>query len=178
MLSRMFHRRVVPNNVYWAVLAGTPQARFARIRMHLEIDKSSGSDRIVVRPTPTDKSKVALSEFVVNGEAGDYASFASFYPLSSVRHQLRIMAAHALRIPIIGDGRFGGEAAFPQSLSGFWNPADKSLQMHLHHRKIQLPYRDRSGKHYCITAPLPEHMKTTFRRLAWPSDLDDPLIPS
>lgn len=65
------------------------------------------------------------------------------------------MTAHALRCPILGDGLYGGEAAFPRSLFMLYDHADKALPLHLHHRKIQLPYKSRSGKFICVTAPVP-----------------------
>lgn len=179
-LGRMFVKRVVPTSVYWGFCVGKPSANFGRIRMHFEVltaENGSGKQTIIARPTPTTKSKVGIAEFVVNASALEFGSFISFYPLTSRRHQERIMAAHALRCPILGDARYGGEAAFPQSLSMFQDPNDKSLPLHLHHRKIQLPYKNSSGEFVCVTAPLPAYMEKTFQRLGWPCNADDPLIP-
>eukprot|EP00796_Vickermania_ingenoplastis_P010758 gene10758-7486_t len=178
-LGRMFVKRVVPNSVYWGFCVGKPSVNFGRIRMHFEVrpDEKGGKGMIIARPSPTRDTKVALAEFVVNANALEYGSFVSFYPLTARRHQERIMAAHALRCPVLGDARYGGEAAFPSSLSMFQDPDDKSIPLHLHHRKIQLPYKSSAGEFVCITAPLPEYMKKTFQRLGWPCDADDPLIP-
>ncbi len=177
MLGRMFVKRVVPNDVYWGFLVGKPTTSVGRIRMHLERTRGSGGDIVVVRPSPTATSRVAIAEYVVNASALEFGSFVSFYPLTSRTHQLRIMAAHALRCPVLGDAKFGGNAAFPQSLSMFWDPEDRGLQLHLHHRKIQLPYKNSRGEFESITAPLPIHMEQTFKKLGWPTDVDDPLIP-
>lgn len=177
MLGRMFVKRVVPNSVYWGFAIGKPPVNFGRIRMHFELQKGNGGDIIVARPNPTPDSKVAIAEFVVNASALEYGSFISFYPLTTRRHQERIMAAHALRAPLLGDAKYGGESAFPQSLSLFWDPARKDVPLHLHHRKIQLPYKNAAGEFVCVTAPLPPHMEKTFKRLGWPCDADDPLIP-
>lgn len=179
-LGRMFVKRVVPTSVYWGFCVGKPSANFGRIRMHFEVlknENSGGKETIIARPTPTSKSKVAIAEFVVNASALEFGSFVSFYSLTSRRHQERIMAAHALRCPILGDARYGGEAAFPQSLAFFQDPNEKSLPLHLHHRKIQLPYKNSAGEFVCVTAPLPEYMEKTFKRLGWPCNADDPLIP-
>ncbi|KAG5512285.1 hypothetical protein JKF63_07807 [Porcisia hertigi] len=177
MLGRMFVKRVVPNSVYWGFAVGRPPVNFGRIRMHFEIQKGQGGDLIVARPNPTANSKVGIAEFVVNASALEFGSFISFYPLTTRRHQERIMAAHALRAPLLGDAKYGGESAFPQSMSLFWDPARKDVPLHLHHRKIQLPYKNGSGEFVCVTAPLPLHMEKTFKRLGWPVDADDPLIP-
>ncbi|CBZ23011.1 pseudouridylate synthase-like protein [Leishmania mexicana MHOM/GT/2001/U1103] len=177
MLGRMFVKRVVPNSVYWGFAVGKPPVNFGRIRMHFEVQKGQGGDVIVARPTPTADSKVGIAEFVVNASALEFGSFISFYPLTTRRHQERIMAAHALRAPLLGDAKYGGESAFPHSLSLFWDPARKDVPLHLHHRKIQLPYKNGAGEFVCVTAPLPPHMEKTFKRLGWPVDADDPLIP-
>ncbi|CAJ1015494.1 RNA pseudouridylate synthase, putative [Leishmania lindenbergi] len=177
MLGRMFVKRVVPNSVYWGFAVGKPPVNFGRIRMHFEIQKGQSGDVIVARPAPTANSKVGIAEFVVNASALEFGSFISFYPLTTRRHQERIMAAHALRAPLLGDAKYGGESAFPHSLSLFWDPARKDVPLHLHHRKIQLPYKNGAGAFVCVTAPLPQHMEKTFKRLGWPVDADDPLIP-
>jgi len=177
MLGRMFVKRVVPNSVYWGFCVGRPSVNFGRVRMHLESKRGDGGDLVVARPTPTKDTKVAIAEFVVNAGMLEFGSFVSFYPLTTRRHQERIMAAHALRCPILGDAKFGGESAFPQSLSLFWDPENKGIPLHLHHRKIQLPYKNGKGEFICVTAPVPDAMEKTLRKLGWPSDVDDPLIP-
>jgi 23S rRNA-/tRNA-specific pseudouridylate synthase len=178
MLARTFVKRVVPNNVFWGFCVGKPAANYGRIRMHLELTRGNGGDIIVARPAPTKDTKVALAEYVVNANALEYGSFVSFYPLTARRNQERIMAAHALRCPLLGDAKFGGDSAYPQSLAMFWDPEQKGkLPLHLHHRKIQLPYKNAAGEFICVTAPLPEHMKRTFQKLGWPTEADDPLIP-
>lgn len=199
-LQRMFSSRcVTPNRVFWGVCVGRPAVNYGRVRMHLELTKDArGSKRIIARPTPTKDSRVAIAEFVVNTAALEFASFVSFYPLTARSQQQRLMAAHALRSPLLGDGMFGGESAFPQSLSLLWDverrglsskssssssssssgvEAEKTIPLHLHHRKIQLPYKNAKGEFICVTAPLPEHMKRTFERFGWPDEVDDPLIP-
>ncbi|ESS62857.1 pseudouridylate synthase-like protein [Trypanosoma cruzi Dm28c] len=177
MLARMFVKRVVPNSVYWGFCVGKPSVNFGRIRMHFEMTRGTKGDIIVARPSPTKASKVGIAEFVVNASALEFGSFISFYPLTTRRHQERIMAAHALRSPLLGDAKYGGESAFPSSMSLFWDPEDKGLPLHLHHRKIQLPYKNSTGEFVCVTAPLPIHMEKTFKKLGWPCDVDDPLIP-
>ncbi|CCW71295.1 unnamed protein product [Phytomonas sp. Hart1] len=177
MLGRMFVKRVVPNSVYWGLCAGKPTVNYGRIRMHFELNKGNHGNIIIVRPSPTKESKVGIAEFVVNASALEFASFISFYSLTSRRHQERIMAAHALRCPLLGDAKYGGESSFPQFLSLFGDSKDKGIPLHLHHRKIQLPYKNGSGEFICVTAPLPLHMEKMFSRLGWPSNADDPLIP-
>ncbi|CCW64209.1 unnamed protein product [Phytomonas sp. EM1] len=177
MLGRMFVKRVVPTSVYWGLCSGKPVVNYGRIRMHFEVHKGDRGNIIVARPSPTKDTKVGIAEFVVNASALEFASFISFYPLTSRRHQERIMAAHALRCPLLGDAKYGGENSFPQFLSLFGDSKGKEISLHLHHRKIQLPYKNGSGEFICVTAPLPPHMEKMFSRLGWPANADDPLIP-
>ena len=174
MLAKNFVRRVVPNSVFWGYCVGKPAANHGRIRMYFEEGKGG---QIIARPTPTKTSRVAISEYVVNASALEFGSFVSFYPLTSRKHQLRIMAAHALRCPVMGDATFGGDNAFPDSLSVFWDMEKRDMPLHLHHRKIQLPFKKSNGEFICVTAEVPAHMRETMNKLGWPCDVDDPLIP-
>ncbi|MGH6954102.1 MAG: hypothetical protein ACREGL_07975, partial [Alphaproteobacteria bacterium] len=69
----------------------------------------------------------------------------------------------ALGTPILGDGKYGGRAAFLPGL-------ESARRLHLHAREIRLPAAGRSrsgGAHpkgeLRITAPLPPHMRETWR---------------
>ena len=176
MLHHSFLRKSVPNQVYWAFLTSTPKAASGRIKMYLEIDKQGGNDRIVVRPTPTERSKPSVVEYVVNERLDEHGAWVSFYPMTSVRNQIRIGAAHALKCPVFGDAKYGGAAAYPQSLRSFWDPEDKGVSLHLHHRRVQLPYKNTSGEWVTIDAPLHPHMKRTWQQLGWNVDALDPFL--
>jgi 23S rRNA-/tRNA-specific pseudouridylate synthase len=178
MMGRMFKKRAVPVSCYWGLTVGTPKASWGRIKMHLEINRAAGGNQIIARPNATPESRVAQAEYVVNASAAEYASFISYYPMTTLSHQLRIMSAHALRTPLLGDARYGGTAAVPQSLHAFWDPQQRGqVPLHLHHRKIQLPYKRRNGEFECVTAPLPAFFEDTMKKLGWRTDADDPLIP-
>ena len=192
MLHPMFVRRCVPTNVYWALLSSAPKARVGRIRMHMEFtrplqhdDKGNPTskttrregERIIVRPIPSEHSKAAIAEYTVNETLSQYGAWVSFYPLTNHRHQIRIMAAHALRSPILGDAKYGGNAAYPGALRTFWDPEDRGISLHLHHRRIQLPYKHKaSGEWICVDAPLPPHMERTWDTLGWNKSAHDPFI--
>ena len=210
LLAKMFMRRSVPLSSFWAVLAGAPVCHYGRIKMHLErpglnkhgrpIHKEGSTDHgsttsyspaeIIARPTPTKHSVVAQAEYTINATLNNYACFASFYPLTTRKDELRVMAAHALRSPILGDTRFGGDAAVPTRLNTLWrppntanssqtrvDPSDDPPPLYLHHRKIQLPYKNSDGSYITVTAPMPEHMNSFFKRVGWPVNVDDAMIP-
>ena len=89
-------------------------------------------------------------------------------PLTGRTHQLRAHCA-ALGTPILGDGKYGGKAAFPKTL-----PEVK--QLHLHAREIAIPHPD-DGTTLRITAPLPEHMARTFAVLGFKAAEGEGLVP-
>ena len=176
MLHHAFIRKSVPNQCYWAFLTETPKSKCARIKMHLEIDRQKGGDHVVVTPRPTERSKASIMEYVINERLDKYGAWVSFYPMTSVRNQIRIGAAHALKCPIFGDARYGGEAAYPQALRTFWDPDNKGVSLHLHHRRVQLPYKTASGEWISVDAPLHPHMKRTWQQLGWNIDALDPFV--
>ena len=67
-------------------------------------------------------------------------------------HQLRVHCAEALGTPILGDGKYGGAAAHMEGLDG---------KLHLHARSLVLPHPVSGTLE--IAAPLPAHMKATFK---------------
>ena len=186
-LGRMFQRRSTPNNSYWGFCVGNTTAKYGQLKMHLETVRSEKGApvQIIARPRASDKSKVAITEFVNNYNMGKNCCFVSFYPLTSQKHQLRILAAHGLRCPLIGDHLYGGNSAqlpsfevmYKHSYNAQGGNTSKVIPLQLHHRKLQLPYKNSKGEFICITAPLPPHMKATFDMFGLPSDMDDPLIP-
>ena len=88
-------------------------------------------------------------------DAGRHVAWLEMEPKTGRTHQLR---AHCvvLGTPIIGDGKYGGRAAFLDGLN-----LDKSL--HLHARAVRLPHP--RGGVIEVVAPLPPHFLTAFQSL-------------
>ena len=86
-------------------------------------------------------------------------------PQTGRTHQLRAHCA-ALGAPILGDGKYGGKAAFPEGL-------EIARRLHLHAREIAV---ERPGGGLLrVRAPLPDHMIATWRFLGFnPEHIDDP----
>jgi 23S rRNA pseudouridine955/2504/2580 synthase len=84
------------------------------------------------------------------------AAMLELLPLTGRTHQLRVHCAEALKCPIMGDGKYGGQAAH---LEGFGNT------LHLHARALRLPHPE--GGVLELAAPLPAHMKETFGLLGF-----------
>ncbi len=149
MLADSFRSREALK-LYWAVVVGVPRPSAGRI--DLALSKQSG--RIGERVGPDrDGGKYAVTDYRVIEKAGRKISWLALQPRTGRTHQLR---AHclALSTPILGDGKFGGSGAF---LSGF------SSTLHLHARAIRIPHPN--GGMLDVTAPLPEHMCETMKRL-------------
>ena len=85
-------------------------------------------------------------------------------PVTGRTHQIRVHLA-AIKTPIIGDFKYGGEGA--EGLGEIEN------RLHLHARSIDIAHPD--GGRLQVTAPLPPHMLNTWRLLGFdPDDRSDP----
>jgi 23S rRNA pseudouridine955/2504/2580 synthase len=139
--------------LYWAAVAGTPSPSSGRI--NLALAKAPGGDsakgREMMVPDETDGKK-AITYYETLENAGRQVAWLAFYPVTGRTHQLRV---HAMAIghPIIGDGKYGGEEAFPL-IDGL------EPQLHLHARAIQIPHP--GGGKLEVSAPLPDHMRRTW----------------
>ncbi len=144
--------------LYWAAVVGTPSPSSGRV--DLALSKAPGSSaakgRELVVPDETG-GKRAVTYYETLENAGRQLGWLAMYPLTGRTHQLRVHAT-AIGHPIVGDGKYGGEEAFPL-IEGL------DRQLHLHARAILLPHP--KGGQIEITAPLPEHMKNTWNSVGF-----------
>jgi 23S rRNA pseudouridine955/2504/2580 synthase len=124
-LAQAFRRKDC-RKVYWAVVAGVPKPSSGRIE--LALSKLPG--RAGERMAPDEEGKTAITDYRVLDHAGKQAAWLELRPLTGRTHQLRAHCA-ALGTPILGDRKYGGEAAF---LAGI----HISRRLHLHARSIEL----------------------------------------
>jgi 23S rRNA pseudouridine955/2504/2580 synthase len=136
--------------VYWALVAGLPSPRDGEIDAPLSKLPGSGGEKMGL---DAEEGKKAITLFRTVDHAGDKVSWLELEPQTGRTHQLRVHCA-LLGVPILGDGKYGGAEANVQG-SGV------SRKMHLHARSIELERPD--GKLLTATAPLPEHMKASFK---------------
>ncbi len=140
--------------LYWAVTVGVPQPEHGEVRLSLGKKSDAGArERVVV----AHEGRVATTRYQVLDKAGNAAALVALHPLSGRTHQLRVHCT-AIGTPILGDGKYGGRAAFLADL-----PLAKTL--HLHARRLTVPMPRGPAKTF--TAPLPEHMKVTFDALGF-----------
>jgi 23S rRNA pseudouridine955/2504/2580 synthase len=147
--------------VYWAITVGVPKPRAGEIALKLAKHGAPGRERMTVDDREGQK---ALTRYAVVEALGKVA-WVALMPVTGRTHQLRAHMA-AIGTPILGDGKYGGAGAFLAEL-----PEAKAV--HLHAREIRLPLK-RGTIH--ASAPLPDHMKATWRTFGLDEDSDgDPL---
>lgn len=153
-LAAAFRGKTVAK-LYWAVVAGVPALPEGRIDLPLRKADGGEGERMIA---DADAGQTALTLYRVVDHAGRRAAWLSMQPLTGRTHQLRAHAAAALATPILGDGKYGGAAAF---LGG----AEVARPLNLHARAIRLPHPQ--GGTLTVTAPPPPHLAATFRFLGF-----------
>jgi 23S rRNA pseudouridine955/2504/2580 synthase len=123
----------------------------------------------------TPGAKRAVTEFMTVENAGGRLSWVAMQPVTGRTHQLR---AHMAEIghPILGDGKYGGSAQ--ENLGDGWGAGvggDLSRKLHLHARTLIIEHPITKAM-LNLTAPLPDHMKSTWSYLGW-DERDAPLDP-
>ena len=145
--------------IYWAVTAGGPRLDDALIDLAIGKQPGTGGEKMQVDEA---EGLAAKSRFRVIDRAGDRAAFVEMQPMTGRTHQLRVHAA-ATGTPIVGDGKYGGQAAF---LTG-----GVSRKMHLHARRLVIDLPD--GGKLDVKADLPLHFADTLETLGFdPRDAD------
>ena len=133
---------------YWAVTVGRPQGTEGRIDMALSKQGLPGKERVAA---DVEKGAHAITYWRLIDTAQRRAALLELLPRTGRTHQLRVHCAEALTCPILGDGKYGGAAAFMEGLPNL---------LHLHARALRLPHPD--GGRLELAAPLPPHMEETF----------------
>lgn len=136
---------------YWALVAGVPKVEQGRIDE--AILKQADADGYEKMVADADLGKSAVTDYRVLEAAGRSAAWLEMMPQTGRTHQLRIHSA-GIGNPIVGDRKYGGEAAVMETIPG----GDK---LHLHARSIDLPHP--AGGRLRVTAELSDHMAETWR---------------
>lgn len=148
-LAKAFRGRDM-EKTYWAVVVGEPAIAEGRITMPLtRVGGPRGE-----RTAPAEKGDAGLrsvTDYKQLEVARRRAAFLELHPQTGRTHQLRVHCAEALKTPILGDGKYGGEAAHLEGLSG---------ALHLHARALRLPHPE--GGWLDVTAAPPPHFEETM----------------
>lgn len=151
-LTALFRGRGL-RKLYWALVVGRPRPARGRIDAPLAKRRADAGERVVA----VDEGGVrAVTDYAVIEAAGRHLAWLALMPRTGRTHQLRAHAASVFGHPIVGDGKYGGEAAFPP---GF------APRLHLHARAVALPREGRSP--LVVAAPLPPHMAESWRSLGF-----------
>jgi 23S rRNA pseudouridine955/2504/2580 synthase len=172
-LSEALRHRAA-RKVYWAVVAGVPSPEKGSIKYALM--KAPGHGRggegermLCIHPAKVadfPEAKRAHTDYAVIDRAGSRLAWVAMQPVTGRTHQLRAHIAE-MGHPIIGDGKYGGSAAF--------NPGDGwgagiggaiGRDLHLHARSLTVEHPV-TKEAVTFTAPLPPHMAATWAALEW-----------
>jgi 23S rRNA pseudouridine955/2504/2580 synthase len=140
--------------IYWALVMGVPEIDDGFIELPLAKQPGTGGEKMMV--DESERGQPARTRYRVLDRAGNRAAWVELQPLTGRTHQLRVHMA-AIGHPIVGDGKYGGQAAF---LTG-----SVSRKMHLHARRLIIDHPD--GTPLDVTAPLPEHFAATMAQLGF-----------
>ncbi|MFM9937637.1 MAG: RluA family pseudouridine synthase [Novosphingobium sp.] len=162
--SKRFSGRTA-RKIYWALITGVPDVKDGLIDLPLAKQPGTGGEKMMVDETEHGQS--ARTRYRVIGRAGNAACWVELQPLTGRTHQLRVHMA-SIGHPIVGDGKYGGQAAF---LTG-----TISRKMHLHARRLRIEHPE--GDLIDVTAPLPDHFAASMAQLGFDeADGDLPLEP-
>ncbi len=139
--------------LYWAVVAGCPHPAAGRIANRIGKKGSAHGERMA---EDEDDGKVAVTFFRTLDHAGRSAALLALEPRTGRTHQLRVHCA-LLNTPILGDAKYGGEAAFIGS--------GVARGLHLHARAIRMPHP--AGGILAVRAPVSSIMKETMTFLGF-----------
>ena len=170
-LGGAFQRHEV-EKTYWALAAGNPRPREGTIDLKIaqRMIRIGREDQERVVPVEGDLAKKALTDFQIIEEAGQNVSFLALRPITGRKHQIRVHCA-AIGAPIVGDRKYGGEAAMIPGVEE---------KLHLFCRSMSYP-DPKTGQRKTINAPLNGHMRKTWEFFSfdsqaeaiWPDHDDD-----
>jgi 23S rRNA pseudouridine955/2504/2580 synthase len=155
-LGRVFQTRSAAKT-YWALVRGVPKPPQGKVEAALV--KASGPDGDRVRkaqPGEQERAMHATTHYAVIERVGHKAAWVSLKPVTGRQHQLR---AHMALIghPIVGDSKYEGGMDLPAE--------NLEPKLHLHARRLVLPHPYEPSRSIDVTAPLPEHMRRTWKLL-------------
>ena len=145
--------------IYWALVVGVPQLDEGTIDAPLAKQPGSGGEKMHV---DEENGQPAKTVYRVLDRAGNRAAWVELQPFTGRTHQLRVHMA-AIGHPIVGDGKYGGAAAF---LTG-----SISRKMHLHARRLIIEAPE--GGRLDETAELPEHFAASMAQLGFDAGMSD-----
>ncbi|MGH7066187.1 MAG: RluA family pseudouridine synthase [Acetobacteraceae bacterium] len=158
-LASAFRGREV-KKLYWAIVIGAPTPPEGRIDLALIRTRNHRFGR--TEPAEAGPAARAITDYRTHERAGNRFAWLELSPLTGRTHQLRVHCT-ALGNPVLGDVTYGGEDARPRGFPPL---------LHLLARRISLLHP--MGGHISVEAPLPAHMRETFRLLGFAAPRTSP----
>jgi 23S rRNA pseudouridine955/2504/2580 synthase len=145
---------------YLAICAGCPADEAGEVRLALRKSAGPEGDRVRV---DEEEGKRSRSLFQVVDRAGREVSLLGLRPVTGRTHQLRVHMAE-IGHPILGDLKYGGEAAHIEGARGGGGA------LHLHAWRLSFPHP--AGGISRFTAPVPDSFRKAcaYLGLTLPSD--------
>lgn len=151
-LTKAFKERKI-QKIYWALVCGVPHQKEGVISLPLSKKQDAFGEKIRV---DREEGVHAITAYRVLEALGKRVAWLELIPKTGRTHQLRVHCAEGLKTPILGDGKYGGQDAFPFGRQ----------PLHLHARSLTLPLPQ--GKTLTFEAPLPPALQKTFQELGLP----------
>jgi len=147
--------------VYWALVVDVPSIEDGIVDLPIAKQPGTGGEKMHI---DEENGQAARTRYRVIERAGNRTAWVELQPFTGRTHQLRVHMA-AIGHPIVGDGKYGGAAAF---LTG-----GISRKMHLHARRLRVDHPD--GGRIDETADLPTHFAESLASLGFDQALGDRL---
>ncbi|HEU0043790.1 RluA family pseudouridine synthase [Sphingomonas sp.] len=147
--------------VYWALIVDVPSIEDDMVELPIAKQPGTGGEKMHV---DEENGQSARTRYRVIERAGNRCAWVELQPFTGRTHQLRVHMA-AIGHPIVGDGKYGGQASF---LTG-----GISRKMHLHARRIRVDHPD--GGQIDVSAELPTHFAESLATLGFEQMLGDQL---
>ena len=160
-LAATFRSRDV-QKTYWAITVGKPVPAEGVIDAPLARIGGGSGALTVLAERDDDDAASARTEYRTLDAAARRLAWLELLPLTGRTHQIRVHC-EALGVPILGDPKYGEGRA---RMDGFPD------RLHLHSRALTLPHP--AGGTLTVSAPLPPHMRDTFRALGFTPPRDNP----
>ncbi|WP_246200968.1 RluA family pseudouridine synthase [Azospirillum brasilense] len=157
-LTEQFRGRDV-RKIYWAATVGVPKPYQGKIDLALAKEAAAGR----AGGRRRGRRQACRHLLLGSGKPGQAGGLRRHWPRTGRTHQLRVHM-NAIGTPILGDGKYAGQGAY---LPG----AEVQKKLHLHARRLILPHPRGGNRMIDVTAPLPDHMLTTWKYLGFSASL-------
>ena len=153
-ITELFAKRKIIKS-YLTIVTNIPKKRQGEITYPIIKKRHHNGKEIMQISKINKEAKEALTYYKIIDNLGKKTAFLLVKPLTGRKHQIRIHLS-AIGTPILGDGKYGGKAAFINNLSN-------KIHLHAYHIEIDNYF----GKKLSLTAPLSGYFKETCNFLGF-----------